>query len=142
MTGMPRAWAAATSGLLVETAVDYDTSSTKYAVRYWLTDLAADDPTDSLVRTRIFFALARARMAPAIPAQTVFLTEHDEERAQAKREEDFGDPGHANSAYTDEVSTGAWPPAGKQRHGGQTYHKRSPDKARYSAGDEAGQDAG
>ena len=69
--------------------MDFDTSSTKYAVRYWLTDLAADDPTDSLVRTRIFFALARARMAPAIPAQTVFLTEHDEERAQAKREEDF-----------------------------------------------------
>lgn len=70
-------------------AVDFDTSSTKYAVRYWLTDIAVDDPTDSLVRTRIFFALARARMAPAIPAQTVFVTEHDEERAQAKREEDF-----------------------------------------------------
>ncbi len=70
-------------------AVDFDTSSTKYAVRYWLTDIAVDDPTDSLVRTRIFFALARARMSPAIPAQTIFVTEHDEERAEAKREEDF-----------------------------------------------------
>ncbi|MCA9577721.1 MAG: mechanosensitive ion channel family protein [Polyangiales bacterium] len=70
-------------------AMDFDQSSTKYAVRYWLTDLAVDDPTDSEIRTRIFFALARAKMSPAIPAQTVFVTEHDEERAQAKREADF-----------------------------------------------------
>lgn len=69
--------------------MDFDESSTKYAVRYWLTDLAVDDPTDSEIRTRIFFALARAKMAPAIPAQTIFVTEHDEERAQAKREADY-----------------------------------------------------
>ena len=31
-----------------------------YAARYWLTDLAKDDPTDSLVRCRIYFALQRA----------------------------------------------------------------------------------
>jgi CRP-like cAMP-binding protein len=70
-------------------AMDFDESSTKYAVRYWLTDLAVDDPTDSSVRTRIFFALARGRMAPAIPAQTVFITQDDQERAQLKREADF-----------------------------------------------------
>lgn len=70
-------------------AMDFDESSTKYAVRYWLTDLAVDDPTDSEIRTRIFFALARAKMSPAIPAQTIFVTEHDEERAQAKREADY-----------------------------------------------------
>ncbi|MCA9532732.1 MAG: mechanosensitive ion channel [Myxococcales bacterium] len=69
--------------------MDFDESSTKYAVRYWLTDLAVDDPTDSEIRTRIFFALARAKMSPAIPAQTIFVTEHDEERAQAKREADY-----------------------------------------------------
>jgi small-conductance mechanosensitive channel/CRP-like cAMP-binding protein len=70
-------------------AMDFDQSSTKYAVRYWLTDLAVDDPTDSEIRTRIFFALARAKMSPAIPAQTIFVTEHDEERAQAKQQADF-----------------------------------------------------
>src|SRR5262249_27508278 len=30
-----------------------------YAVRYWLTDLAADDPTSSRVRARIYTALRR-----------------------------------------------------------------------------------
>lgn len=70
-------------------AMDFGDSSTKYAVRYWLTDIAVDDPTDSLVRTRIFFALARGRMAPAIPAQAVFLTEDDKERARSKQEADF-----------------------------------------------------
>src|ERR1700730_12895692 len=33
-----------------------------YAVRYWLTDLAQTDPTDSLVRTRIYAALKRANI--------------------------------------------------------------------------------
>jgi small-conductance mechanosensitive channel/CRP-like cAMP-binding protein len=46
-----------------------------YAVRYWLTDLANDDPTDSLVRTRIYFALKRAGIPLSIPAQSVFVTD-------------------------------------------------------------------
>jgi small-conductance mechanosensitive channel/CRP-like cAMP-binding protein len=70
-------------------AIDFDSSATKYAVRYWLTDLAVDDPTDSLIRTHIFFALARARMAPAIPVQNVFVTEHDQEHERTKQAEDL-----------------------------------------------------
>ena len=40
--------------------MDFEASYGRYAVRYWLTDLAVDDPTDSLVRVRIYFALKRA----------------------------------------------------------------------------------
>lgn len=60
-------------------------SQTRYTVRYWLTDLGADSTTDSLVRNRIFYALARARMSLSIPAQTVFVTEDDQERHAQKR---------------------------------------------------------
>jgi small-conductance mechanosensitive channel/CRP-like cAMP-binding protein len=67
-------------------ACEFGPSQTKYAVRYWLTDLSADDPTDSLVHNRIFYALARARIGLAIPAQTVFVTEDDQERHAQKRE--------------------------------------------------------
>ena len=58
----------------------------KYAVRYWLTDLAVDDPTDSSVRATVFFALARAGMSPAKPAHAVFLTEETSERKAEKTE--------------------------------------------------------
>lgn len=70
-------------------ALEFGESSTRYAVRYWLTDFAADDPTDSLVRTRIFFALARAKMTLSIPAQAVFLTSEDPARAATKRAAEF-----------------------------------------------------
>ncbi len=49
-----------------------------YAVRYWLTDLAADDPTSSRVRARVFSALRRAaippRRAPPIPRSSSSTT--------------------------------------------------------------------
>ena len=53
-----------------------------YAVRYWLTDLAADDPTNSRVRTRIYTALRRAGIPLAVPAQTMFLEVQDETRLE------------------------------------------------------------
>ncbi len=58
-----------------------------YAVRYWLTDLAADDPTSSRVRARIHAALDRAGIPLARPAQTVFLTRvaSDDEREARHR---------------------------------------------------------
>jgi len=71
-------------------AVDFAESQTKYAVRYWLTDLAADDPTDSLVRNRIYYALSRAHMPLAIPAQMVFVTEDDQARQTHKRATEHG----------------------------------------------------
>ncbi len=66
-------------------ASEFGGSQTEYTLRYFLTDLAADEPTDSQVRNRIFYALARARMSLAIPAQTVFVTEDDQERHAKKR---------------------------------------------------------
>ncbi len=58
-----------------------------YAVRYWLTNLAADDPTSSRVRARLYTALNRAGIPLAIPAQTAFVVHRDEQKAarRAKR---------------------------------------------------------
>lgn len=61
-----------------------------YCVRYWLTDLAVDDPPDSATRIRIWFALRRAGIPMSIPASTVFLTpesmERDTRKAKQERE--------------------------------------------------------
>lgn len=55
-----------------------------YAVRYWLTDLAKDDPTSSQIRLRIFSALQRADIPLAIPASTLFVSQMDGERSRRK----------------------------------------------------------
>jgi CRP-like cAMP-binding protein len=60
-----------------------------YIVRYWLTDLAADDPPDSAVRVRVWFALRRAGIPMSIPASTVFLTPETPERADRKADEEL-----------------------------------------------------
>jgi small-conductance mechanosensitive channel/CRP-like cAMP-binding protein len=44
-----------------------------YAVRYWLTDVAADDLTDSSIRTRLFYALERASIPLGIPQSSLLL---------------------------------------------------------------------
>ncbi len=64
--------------------MDMSESYGRYAVRYWLTDLATDDPTDSEVRQVIFFALERAGMRLALPAHAVFITEETADRAAIK----------------------------------------------------------
>lgn len=64
---------------------DFREHAALYAVRYWLTDLAVDDPTDSVVRTRVMLALQRAGVTLAIPARDVRLTTTDE--ASRQREE-------------------------------------------------------
>lgn len=69
-------------------ASDGRSSQAHYAVRYWLTDLAKDDPTSSLVNARVFTALRRANIPLAIPAATLFVTEENKERTQRKIEEE------------------------------------------------------
>jgi small-conductance mechanosensitive channel/CRP-like cAMP-binding protein len=59
---------------------DFKESFISYAVRYYLTDLAIDDPTNSLVRTRIYFALKRANIPLSIPAHSLFVTEETSAR--------------------------------------------------------------
>lgn len=58
----------------------------KYAVRYWLTDIAVDDPTDSSVRACVYFALQRADMTLAMPAHALFVTEETVDRKAIKTE--------------------------------------------------------
>jgi small-conductance mechanosensitive channel/CRP-like cAMP-binding protein len=56
----------------------------RYALRYWLTDLAVDDPTDSEVRTRIYFALQRADIRLATPSQAVTVSQETPEAPLAR----------------------------------------------------------
>ncbi|MBS2029965.1 MAG: mechanosensitive ion channel family protein [Deltaproteobacteria bacterium] len=57
-----------------------------YAARYWLTDLAQDDGTNSAVRERLYAALHRAGIPLAVPAATVFVSNDDEEHKRRKVE--------------------------------------------------------
>ncbi|MFN2533333.1 MAG: mechanosensitive ion channel family protein [Pyrinomonadaceae bacterium] len=70
---------------------DFRESYAHYAVRYWLTELAADDPTNSIVRTRIFFALRRANIPFSMPAHSIFMTEDDALRRKRKADEKIAD---------------------------------------------------
>ena len=69
--------------------VDFRESYAHYAARYWITDLAPTDPTDSVVRHRIYFALKRAGIPLSIPAHMLFLEENDETRRARKRNEEI-----------------------------------------------------
>ncbi len=61
------------SVICMDLARDGKDSFGLYAVRYWLTDLAVDDPTSSLVRARIHAALRRADIPLARPTQSLFI---------------------------------------------------------------------
>jgi small-conductance mechanosensitive channel/CRP-like cAMP-binding protein len=66
--------------------MDFAEGYARYAVRYWLTDLAADDPTDSEVRSHIYFALSRAGITPSIPVQSVLVTKETAKRRALQTE--------------------------------------------------------
>jgi small-conductance mechanosensitive channel len=55
-----------------------------YAARYWLRDLAHDDPASSEVRCRIYAALRRASIPLALPGQAVFVSHDDAEHGARK----------------------------------------------------------
>jgi len=65
--------------------MEFRDSWASYAVRYWLTDLLLDDPTDSVVRTRVVYALRRAGISLSRPATANFVTV--EEEGHRKRQE-------------------------------------------------------
>jgi CRP-like cAMP-binding protein len=62
--------------------MDLGESTARYAVRYWLTNIAVDDPTDGEVRTRVFFALKRKGIPLALPAHALFMTEDTNKRRE------------------------------------------------------------
>ncbi|MEP6866127.1 MAG: mechanosensitive ion channel family protein, partial [Deltaproteobacteria bacterium] len=61
-----------------------------YAARYWIIDLAPDDPTNSRVRGRIYTALKRAGIPLAVPAIANLVQLNDREHATSHvtREQD------------------------------------------------------
>jgi small-conductance mechanosensitive channel/CRP-like cAMP-binding protein len=61
--------------------MDFEQGNLRYAVRYWLTDLAHDDGTDSVVRQHVYTALQRAGIRLSEPEQTVHMVEEDETHA-------------------------------------------------------------
>lgn len=64
--------------------MDMDISGyAKYAVRYWLTDLAPDDPTDAAMRWHIMTALQRAGIKLALQESSVLLTKENEKHDEA-----------------------------------------------------------
>lgn len=65
-----------------------NTGSTRYALRYWLTDLAPDDSTDSVVRWHILTALQRSGIKPAMEEYGILVTKENKEyeEAQHRRE--------------------------------------------------------
>jgi small-conductance mechanosensitive channel/CRP-like cAMP-binding protein len=73
--------------ICMDLAKDTRDSFGYYAVRYWLTDLAVDDPTSSAVRSRIYAALRRSGIPLARPASTAFFApnEDDDDKARLER---------------------------------------------------------
>jgi small-conductance mechanosensitive channel/CRP-like cAMP-binding protein len=67
--------------------MEFGDSVGRYALRYWLTDLNADDPTDSDVRQHLFLALDRAGIKLSIPAQAIFVTKESAKRKAEKADQ-------------------------------------------------------
>jgi small-conductance mechanosensitive channel/CRP-like cAMP-binding protein len=65
--------------------IDFDHGFGRYALRYWLTDLAQDDGTDTAVRSHVFAALQRAGMRLAVPESSVHTTKEGEKHEEAVR---------------------------------------------------------
>ena len=63
--------------------MEIDRGCARYAVRYWLTDLALDDPTDSAVRRHLYAALARAGIRLSVEEQSIQYVKYNEKRAEA-----------------------------------------------------------
>ena len=71
--------------ICMDFAKDGRDSFAYYAVRYWLTDLARDDPTSSCVRERVYTALRRAGIPLAVPAGRVWVEHDDAEHRERKK---------------------------------------------------------
>ncbi len=54
----------------------------RYAMRYWLTDLTPDDPTDASIRWHIMTALQRAGIKLAMEERSIHLTKENEKHEE------------------------------------------------------------
>jgi len=69
--------------------MEMDKGCARYALRYWLTDLAADDPTDAAVRWHVFTALERAGIKLTVEEQNVHFTKESEKHDEALRQREL-----------------------------------------------------
>lgn len=58
--------------------MEMDKGCARYALRYWLTNLAADDPTDAMVRWHIYAALERAGIKLVLEEHSMHLIKENE----------------------------------------------------------------
>lgn len=63
--------------------MEMDKGCARYALRYWLTDLAADDATDAAVRWHIHTALERAGIKLTVEEHSVHLIKENEKHEEA-----------------------------------------------------------
>jgi len=63
--------------------MEIDKGYAYFALRYWLTDLAEDDPTDGAVRMHVYTALKRANIKMAVAEQSVHFTKESEKYEEA-----------------------------------------------------------
>jgi CRP-like cAMP-binding protein len=70
-------------------AMEFGDSWVRYAVRYWLTDLAVDDPTDSAVRAHVHAAFRRAGLHFPFPEGTLHVIKEGEKQEARHRHLDL-----------------------------------------------------
>ncbi|MDH4284436.1 MAG: mechanosensitive ion channel family protein [Gallionellaceae bacterium] len=59
--------------------MDFDNKGyARYALRYWLTDLANDDPTDAMIRWHVMTALQRENIRLAVEERSIHITKGNE----------------------------------------------------------------
>jgi small-conductance mechanosensitive channel/CRP-like cAMP-binding protein len=58
----------------------------RYAIRYWLTDLTPDDPTDATIRWHIMSALQRENIKLAIEERDIHLIKENENHEEVMRQ--------------------------------------------------------
>ncbi|MBI4988401.1 MAG: mechanosensitive ion channel [Rhodocyclales bacterium] len=70
--------------------MEFGPSYARYALRYWLTDPRADDPTDSAVRSHVLAALQRAGLRIAEPEYSVHMIKENEAHREAVHARELG----------------------------------------------------
>jgi small-conductance mechanosensitive channel/CRP-like cAMP-binding protein len=69
--------------------MEIDKGYARYALRYWLADLAVDDATDGAVRWHVYTALERAGIKLAVEEQSVHYVRENEKYEEAVRQREL-----------------------------------------------------
>ena len=69
--------------------MEMDKGCARYALRYWLTDLAIDDPTDAAVRWHVYTALERVGIKLAVEEQNIHFIKENEKYEEAVQQREL-----------------------------------------------------